>query len=454
MWQRIMHGIFKMNTFKAAVVTSLLVCAGSSSAMDLLSVYRAAKLHDPVFSAAEADYRAGLEKHHQGDALWRPKVDVVLNKLRNNLSESLPAQDSNIAGTGNSKSYNLTVSQPLYDAAASVGSAQLNEQAHQAELNLRLAKQSLILRVAQAYFDVLDAEDSLKFLQLQKDVVGKQLSRAKESFKAGTIGVTDTYQAQASYDAVVANTIVAENTLEVKRDAFTALTGLSPERLDPLPENVTMPAPNPDLLPVSLQKSNADNLDIALQQSALTVASAEIDKYRVIRQPTLRLVAQVSSTMYQGAYARAQNINRLHDASIGVQLNIPLYTGGNTSSKYRESIALRDSARSTLESSRIRAAQDTKLAYRNIYFGSSQIKALQQAENSAQHALDSTVRAIEVGAHTITDVLLAQQQLFAAKQSLAQVRYGYILNKLNLQKATGELSESTLGEMNNLLVHP
>lgn len=442
-----------MNTLKAAVVTSLLVCAGSCSAMDLMSVYRAAKLYDPVFSAAQADYRAGLERRHQGDALWRPRVNVGLNKSRNNLTESLPAQDSKIDGTGNSKSYNLTVSQPLYDAAASVGSAQLHEQAHQAELNLQMAQQNLISRVAQVYFDVLDAEDSLKFLQRQKEVVGQQLSRARESFKAGTIGITDTYQAQASYDAVVANTIAAENTLEVRRDAFTALTGLLPEHLDPLQDNLMMPAPNTDLLTTSLQKSNEENLDIAVQQSALSVASAEIDRYRVLRQPTLSLVAQVTSTMYQGAYARAQNMDRLHNASIGIQLNIPLYTGGNTSSKYRESVALRDSARSTLESSRIRASQDVKLAYRNIYFGASQIKALQQAESSAQNALDSTVRAIEVGAHTITDVLLAQQQLFAAKQSLAQTRYGYILNKLNLQKATGELSESALSEVNNLLAH-
>ncbi|MBV8656518.1 MAG: TolC family outer membrane protein [Burkholderiales bacterium] len=444
-------------TYRAIAASVALGIGGSAWATDLSSVYQEARKYDATYAAAEATARAGHEKADQGRALWLPQVAASANYTHTNTTSdstglSTPAGEATTSG--HSYGYNVTANQPLYNVNSSVGNSQLQEQARLADVTFSAAKQSLILRVAQAYFDVLYAQDSLEYVRAQKQAVGQQLAQAKKSFEVGVATITDTHEAQASYDAIVATEIATENTLLVKQNAFLQLTGVPADDLAPLQAKALALPPEPDDMNVWLKRAEDKSLDIDSQRSALAIAEAEIDKYRALRQPTVGAVAQYGETWTPGASAvAAGGIDKTKTASIGVVLNIPLYTGGTTSSKLRESLALRDSAQLQLEATRRNVAQNTKQAFLGVRAGAAQIRALEQALVSAQSSLDSTSLGREVGVRTTLDVLNSQQQLYSTKRDLAQARYNYLISKLTLAQAVGDLTEKDLDGVNNQLKH-
>ena len=446
-------------TLRAVAVSVALALSGFAQAVDLTAVYQAARGYDATFAAAEAAQRAGQEKATQGRALWLPQVTANGNYEHQN--ETLGASASTAAAAGGASSisasgqtygYQVTATQPIYNVAASTGNAQLHEQARVADVNFNAAKQSLIVRVAQAYFDVLYAQDSLEFVRAQKEAVGQQLAQAKKSFEVGVATITDTNEAQASYDANVASEIAAQNALEVKQNAFTQLTGVPGDNLAPLATRISATLPSPDNLDYWLKRAEDHSQEIDAQRGALAIAEAEIDKYRALRQPSVNLIGQTGETWNTGALGRLNGASQ-QQSLVGVQLTIPLYTGGTTSSKLRETLALRDQAQQQLLATQRSVAQNTKAAFLGVKSGAAQIKALEQALVSAQTSLDSTSLGREVGVRTTLDVLNTQQTLYSTKRDLAQARYNYLVSKLQLAQAVGELSDKDLDDVNGQLKH-
>ncbi|MBV8467207.1 MAG: TolC family outer membrane protein [Burkholderiales bacterium] len=438
-----------------------LAFAGVGHAADLSSVYQAARSYDATIAAAEASQRAGDEKAAQGRALWLPQVSASGFYQHQTESQNLPVAEAlnaphgtslGLSAHGQARGYQVTATQALYNVAASTGKAQLQEQAHLADVRFEAAKQDLIVRVAQAYFDVLYAQDNLEFVRAQRDANKEQLAQAKKGFDVGVGTVTDVNEAQASFDASTASEIAAVNALEVKQNAFIQLTGQAADNLAPLATHIVATPPAPDSVDYWLSRAEMHSPDIEAQRGALDIATAEIDKYRALRQPTLSLVGQKGETWDNGGLA-ALNGSSSQQSSIGIQLNIPLYTGGSTSSKLRESLALRDQAKQQLLATQRGVAQYTKAAFLGVKSGAAQIKALEQALASAQSSLDSTTLGRQVGVRTTLDVLNTQQTLYSTKRDLAQARYSYLISKLQLAQAIGELSDEDLYETNAQLKH-
>lgn len=426
-----------------AALCLLFTCGSFANAADLRTVYREARKYDATFAAAEAQYRAGLEKAAQGQALLRPTVTLDAEYAHSN-------RDSEPGGnrTGNTYGYTVTATQPLYRVSASAGNAQLQEQAKLAEVTFRIAQQDLILRVAQAYFDVLLAEDTLAFVVAQKEATAQQLAQARKNFEVGNATITDTHEAQARYDAIAASEIAASNDLAVKKNAFLQIAGVPGEGLNPLAIYMKAQPPQPDDLNTWLQRAEDANLQIAARRGALAIAVAEIDKFRALNQPTLDMFARYVDSRLSGETTVQNTADRTQTGSIGVNLKIPLYTGGNTSSRLREALALREQAQFDLEATRRNAAQTTQQAYLGVKSGAAQIRALEQALVSSQSVLDSTRLGKEVGVRTNLDLLNAQQQYFSTRRDLASARYAYLLNRLKLQQATGQLNDRELDAVN------
>ena len=447
-----------MKTMTIRMVSICVALAFSSVAhgADLSTVYQAARNYDATFAAAEATRHAGEEKAAQGRALWLPQVNATGFYQHQTASQDLPASEASslppgsslsTSAHGQSRGYQVSATQPIYNVAASAGNTQLQEQARLADVRFRAAEQDLIMHVAQAYFDVLYAQDNLEFVRAQKDANSEQLAQAKKSFDVGVGTVTDVHEAQASYDATVASEIAALNTLEVKQNAFVQLTGMPADNLAPLVSHPVATPPAPESMDYWLTRAEAHSPDIDAQRGALSIATAEIDKYRALRQPTLSLVGQKGETWNNGSLANL-NGSSSQQSAIGLQLNIPIYTGGSTSSKLRESLALRDQAAQQLLATQRTVAQNTKAAFLGVKSGAAQIKALEQALTSAQSSLDSTTLGRQVGVRTTLDVLNTLQAFYSTKRDLAQARYSYLISKLQLAQAIGELSVEDVDAVN------
>lgn len=436
-----------MPASKLSIATVLITLALNAHAADLREVYREAKKYDATFAAAEAQYRAGQEKADQGRALLGPSANVQVDVSHSNRDSAAvgPTPSSNTSGSN--YGYTATVSQPLYRIANVVGNTQLQEQARLAEVSFHAAEQDLILRVAQAYFDVLLAQDNLNFVGAQKDATGQQLAQAKKNFEVGNATITDTNDAQAKYDAIIASEIAAENDLLVKKNAFLQLTGVPGDGLQGLSTAMKAVPPQPDDMNSWLTTAEQRSKQIDAKRGALAIASAEIEKYRALNQPTLDAYARYGDARVAGDFSRFSS-DSTKTATVGLTLTVPLYTGGNTSSKLREALALRDQAQFDLEATRRSVAQNTKQGFLGVKSGAAQIKALEQALVSAQSSLDSTKLGKEVGVRTTLDVLNSQQQFFSTQRDLASARYTYLLNRLKLAQAVGELTDKDVDAVN------
>jgi outer membrane protein len=323
-------------------------------------------------------------------------------------------------------------------------------QVEQADAQLALAAQDLILRVAQAYFDVLLAQDNVAFAEAQKIAIGQQLEQAKRNFEVGTATITDTHEAQARYDLTAAQEIAARNDLDLRRRALEQVIARVAPPLAPLGARFTLKPPEPATMDPWVSLAQRSNLQVRVAQSALTFANQEISRNRGAHFPTIDAFAQLSDS--GAGAAPTSNIGTdIRSTSVGVQIALPLYQGGAINSRVRESIANEDRARHELESARRNAAFAARQAYLGITSGIAQVRALEAALISTQSQLSSTRLGQEVGVRTQVDVLNAQQLLFSARRDLAQSKYAYVLSLLRLEAAIGELTESDLGAVNQWL---
>ena len=439
--------------FKPILLAIMLGASGWAQAADLLETFHAAQANDPVFAAARAAQQAGHEKLAQGRSLLMPSVNLSANTTFNDLTTQFnPAVPPLLTGGTdryNSNGYGVTLVQPLFRQQNWQAYSESELQAAQADAQFKIAEQDLIVRVAQAYFDVLIAQDTVALVGAQKSAISEQLEQAKRNFEVGTATITDTLEAQARYDLTGAQEIAAQNNLEIKRNALKQLINATPGDLSDLGKEFKLEPPQPADMEKWVDQAQMNSLQLAIARASAEIADKEVARNRGGHYPTVDLVANYSKSNASGGSFGIGTDST--SKSIGVQLNMPLFEGGAVNSKWREAEANRERARQELENTRRSIALQTRQAYLGVVSGISQVQALQQALTSSQSVLDASKLGQEVGVRTNLDVLNAQQQLFSTRRDLYQAQYDYLLSELRLKQAVGTLGEDDLNRVNRAL---
>lgn len=420
---------------------------------NLLEIYQQALTNDPNWASAQSSRLAAQEKLVQGKALLLPTVTAGAIANHSNTDIEYRGRTS-FFGTGATESfetfgYNVNLTHPLFRKQNSVQYEQSKTQVAQAEEQLNTSRQDLMLRVSQAYFDVLLAQDKIDLIGAQKAAITRQLEQAKANFEVGTATITDVHEAQARFDLTTAQEIAAVNDLEIKKRAIQAFTTQLPTRLATAKSDLQAAIPVPADMESWVELAEQNNLGLKVQQQNLQLAMQEIERAHAGHLPTLDVVGSYADTRANGGVNGFGN--DLKNLTVGLQLQVPLYQGGSITSKEREAAANRQKAQDDVEAARRQADLQARQAFLNVSSTVAQVKAYEQALTSSQSQLDSTNLGYEVGVRTSVDVLNAQQQLFSAKRDLLQARYTYLLSILQLKAAAGVLQEKDLGEISQLL---
>jgi outer membrane protein len=418
----------------------------------LVDIYHQALAHDPTLASALSANKAAQEIIEQGKALYLPTVNF--NASANTTQSDIRYLNSKTPpGTSGYENYRAAIEarQPIYRKQNLVQMDQAYTQVSLADKQYHLSQQDLILRSTQAYFDVLIAQDKIDLIKAQNVAIISQLEQAKATFEVGTSTITDVNEAQAKYDLVVAQEIGAVNEYEIAKRSIEAITGEMPAKLATVKPNVqvnNLSQNMQDWQQVAVQ----NNLNIQIQQDNLKLADQEVQRAEAGHLPTLDAVASVSDSYSNGSASVFSTGNDLKSATIGVELQIPLYAGGAITSKARQAVLNKQKAQDDIEIARRKVDLETQRAYLNLNTSIAQVKALEQALTSAKSQLDSTKLGSEVGVRTTVDVLNAQQQYFSAKRDLLQARYSYLVNIIRLKAASGLVSEPDLEDINQQLV--
>lgn len=443
-----------------AIISSSPARAEQTPVQDLLSIYQKALEQDPVWASSQSANLAAQEKLEQGKALYRPTITLnsEFSESRTNLERDLrgsglDARGNPVAGSGRERfdswSYSLNVVQPIFRRDNMVQYQQSKLIVSQADRQLLLDKQNLMLRVTQAYFDVLQAQDNIELINAQKSAIQNQLDQATANFDVGTATITDVNEAQARYDLILAQEIAAINQLEIKKRALESIIGQMPQSLASVREDLEPDLPQPNDMQAWVELAQQNSLAVAIQQHNHQIASREVERMRAGHMPTLDAIARYSDSRNNGSASGFAT--DLEDFTVGLQLAIPIYEGGAASSRVREAAANLQKAQDEMEAARRQADLDTRQAYLDVSSCVAQIRAFEQALASSQSQLDSTMLGYEVGVRTSIDVLNAQQQLYTAKRDLLEARYNYLISSVRLKHASGLLTETDLVEINRHL---
>ena len=419
---------------------------GHAQAQSLVQLYEAAKGYDAAFKSAQAQYQANLSKAEQAKALLRPTAGLgatVSESDFNNLTST------NVDARYGTRTATLSASQPLFRPANMAGYQQGMKQVGLAQAQLKAAEQELIVRVSQAYFEVLTAQESLAFVKAQKTAVSEQLAAAKRNFEVGTSTITDTREAQARFDLVTAQEIAAENDLRVKKLALDQSVGTPNTQAVPLKSGASLSAAVTGNADTWAQQALEQSPSIEQARIGLKVAQLETEKAKAGHMPTLDLTASYGGTRFRNGNLTSRVDN--NTATIGLSFNLPLYAGHATQNRIQETVALEEKARNDLEGAQRTVAQATRTAYFGVQSGLGQVKALEAAEASSQSALDANKLGYQVGVRINIDVLNSQSQLFQTKRDLAKARYDVLLGQMKLRQAAGVLKVEDVQSISNLL---
>jgi outer membrane protein len=427
----------------------------SAAAEDLLQIYRDALANDPTLASARATWLATQESVPQARAGLLPSVTLIGNANRQNFYEKLHTDPSQSV-TENFPAYNYTVSasQPLYRKQNLVALDQAKQTVGQSDFVLASVRQDLIVRVAQAYLDVLLARFNIELTESQKAAVSENLAQAKRNFEVGTATITDTNDAQAKYDQIVAQEISTQNDLDNKLAALRAIIGRAPKELKPFGGGFAPQLPTPNTLDAWIEAAVRDNPQVRIAQANYDIAVLEVDRQRAGHYPTVDLVASFNQGYQGGSSSTSLTSAAAFDSRlsvIGVQLNVPLYLGGLIDSRVRQAVANLEKARQDLETARRSAQLSAQTAFNGVTGGVAQVAAFEQAVKSAQVSYDSTKLGLEVGVRTNLDVLNQQQQVFQTRFNLAQSYYNFVISGLRLKQAVGTLSDPDVDELNRAL---
>ncbi|MDX5629509.1 MULTISPECIES: outer membrane channel protein TolC [unclassified Brenneria] len=422
-----------------------------SQAENLLQVYQQAKNTNPDLRSSAATRDAAFEKINEARSPLLPQLGLGADYTYTD-----GFRDSN--GINNDvKSASLQLTQTLFDMSKWRALTLQEKQAGIEDVTFQTAQQNLILNTATAYFNVLRAIDSLSYIGAQKQAIYRQLDQTTQRYNVGLVAITDVQNARAEYDNVLANEVLARNTLDNNLEALRQVSGNFYPQLAGL-DIKRFSTQTPGGVSVLLKEAENRNLNLLSARLSQDLAREQIRYAQTGHMPTLDLTASssVSDTRYSGSNARGNSYNDsdIGQNRVGVSFNLPLYSGGATSSQVKQAQHSFVSASELLESAHRSVVQTVRSSFNNISASISSINAYKQAEVSAQSSLDAMEAGYQVGTRTIVDVLDATTTLYNAKQQLSSARYDYLINQLNIKSALGTLNESDLQALNAALGQP
>lgn len=454
-----------MKPCRPLAAAALVLYAFSAQATDLVQAWQAARQHDPQAAVADAARAAGETRRAQAASLWRPAVVLGGTAGRMRAENAMEGAHFSAPGFGQSNGvsfgtsvnqgtstrWTLSARQALYNTERSAQRQQLEIGADAANLQWQSAQQELMLRTTQRYFDVVLAERKLTLLRQQQTAVDRAFTEAKDRFALGDAPVTDTHEASARARGLQAQVLAAESELELSQTILADATGLAPSALQMLTPAGEM-APK-DLAPLAqwLAKTEEFNPQLQLQKANAESARQEVRKHSAAAAPTLDLVAQLGRERLSGNgdFGTASNTSR--QQMIGLQFNVPLYTGGYRSARLAEALRLEEKARAEVEQARQQMAQQTRAAWLGLQTGQARLNALTEAVKASQARLDATRLGRQVGDRTTLDLLNAENDASSADLALLQAGIDVLQNRLRLLALAGQLDETQLQTVNGLL---
>jgi outer membrane protein len=437
--------------YRNLIAAALSVVCGGAAAADLLSLYRIAHDSDPTFEVARYTRDATEQKVPQARAGLLPTVGISGNDGRTHANTEFsdqPTVDRNVTAW----TWSLQLTQPILRMQNVYAYKESLAQEDAAEARLAQAEQDLILRLAQAYFDELTAEDALSAAGAQLRAMEEQWRQAKRGFETGVRAITDVHEAKSKLDDAKAQQVAAQNDVESKLAELERIVGPVTGHLAALGEAPVMPAPEPANVDAWMEQAREQNPSVRAQTGAVEAAEAEISRNRAEHLPTLDLTVSRGGNFSSGSLTTPLNYStNARSVQTGVQLTIPLFAGGGVNARISEAVANRSKEAAQLEEDRRKAAADARQAYSGIVNGLARVDALESAIVSGESAVKGNQVGYRMGLRINTDVLSAQQQLYASRRDLSKARYDVLLNGLRLKAAAGVLTEADVEDVNRML---
>ena len=434
-----------------------LFASPAAMAVDLVGVHDLALKNDPRLRSAEYQREATAENRIQARANFLPQIDAGANWTRGATETSIASNKISDDDT-QTRNYDLTLRQSLYRQSNYEQMDIARGQITQADAIYAIEFQNFLLRVSEGYFLVLTLTDGVTFAEAEEKALQRQFEQAEQRFEVGLTAVTDVHEARASYDNARARAIVARNNLADAKEALKALTGQYFEEYDALQEVLPLVEPDPLNSEEWVETALANNPAVLSSRAAVEIADSNMRLARSGHYPTLDLVGSYSSFENSKFVVRddfQQPIGTtslgVDDASVRLLLNIPIYQGGRVSSQTRQARSLLDATGADLDDTQRAAVRETQNAFRAVLAGIQEVQAFEQAQISAESALEATQAGFEVGTRTIVDVLIAEQRRFQAQRDNSVARHAYILRHLRLKSVAGLLSSTDLQVVNQLL---
>jgi outer membrane protein len=449
--------------FSATFIVLGLLCPTlhAQETTDLLSLYQEALRNDSLLSSAQFQNEATQELIKQGKSLFLPSITVDASfdkrdKERKFLTSSLPSNDllSGKKTNYNTYDYGVTVKQPLFNYSAYAQYKKILTQIDLSDKQLIKTQQDLIFRISKIYFETLLAKDQVDLFQYQRASIQEQLSKAEVQFEAGLISVTDINEAKTKKALIEAQQIGAIQKLKIKKREIQLITGKLPGKLTPLNPVITFTEVD-NLADNWILIAQENNLELQIKKDELKIAEREIDSRRSDHYPTIDAIANRSRNWDKGGYPYGAIKNegmRSYSDTIGVEISIPIFSGGMTSSKVREAVLLKSKLEEDVEYLRRGVELKVRDYYLSLQTNFSEISAYQQAMEAATLQLESTKLGFQEGLRNSVEVLDSQQILFNAKLNILESRYNYIMNLINLKLSSGMLSIEDLDEINKYLI--
>ncbi|PKM31911.1 MAG: channel protein TolC [Gammaproteobacteria bacterium HGW-Gammaproteobacteria-11] len=436
---------------------AILLAGFSSQALaenDLMSVYEEALANSADLAAAQADALARQEALPQARAQLLPNIGLGAGTSRERIDIDGVGSDSYT-----SNYYQASLTQPLFRADRWFNYQAAKSISEQAEVEFSATQQNLILEVARAYFDVLRASDNLATARAEEEAFERQLDQARERFDVGLSARTDVLEALAGFDTARAARLTAKTNLDVSYQALTRLTNRDYQRLVGISHELPILPPTPSDLQQWVDTAAAQNLSLQASRLAVTSANQTLRSSKSAYAPTVDAFVRYNNSGTSGASTTGGggggfgggNNNDSELSSIGVELTLPLFTGGATTSRVRESNYRLTQAEQLSESQLRQVVESTRNLYRTVTSSVEEVEARRQAIISAKAALDATQTGYEVGTRNVVDVLEAQRNLFRAVRDYNTVRYNYIIDNLSLKQAAGTLSPDDLADLSTWL---
>jgi len=445
-----------MRSFRTLPLISAMALSfcGLAQGQSLLELYEAARGFDANYQSVQAQFEATRLKSAQAQSKLGPTGSLSVNVSKNNLNydpTKTSALNPSFTRFYGANTATVVGSQPLYRPGDKAEVAQSSLQVQAVEEQLAAAEQDLMVRVSQAYFDVLASLDTLAFVQAQKAAVAEQLASAKRNFEVGTATITDTREAQAGFDLVTAQEIGAQNDLQVKKLALDQVVG----KMGTQPKTMLAKAEPSALVPAQVEEwvSLSAEKNPVLRQAAigLKVTELETQKAKAALKPTVDM--QLSHTLNNNTNGSAASSSGLTSnlTTGALVLSWPFYTGNALDNRVRETLSLTQKAQADLDAATRTVAQNTRAAFFGVVSGVSQVKALQAAVESGKVALEANKLGYTVGVRINMNVLDAQSKLFDTRAKLAKARYDVLMGHLRLRQVSGTLQLQDLQGINNLL---